>query len=120
VADVATNKPRIKIIGIPNDVGSTQPTEDGSYTGTCFGHQVIARALGGECAPNSNWEFAITEVVLTDLGQRIFGVPSFVSSTFWFSSCCIPNAMAERPTDPPRPCTQFATIMSPAWVDDQD
>jgi len=58
VADIATNKPRIKIIGI------------------CFGHQVVARALGGECVSNSKWEVAVTEVILTDLGHRIFGVPS--------------------------------------------
>ena len=54
------------------------------HTGICFGHQVVARALGGDCVSNSNWEVAITEVVLTDLGQRIFGVSSFVSLRFGF------------------------------------
>jgi len=59
VAEIATSRPYIKLIGI------------------CFGHQIIARALGGECVSNGGkWEVAITEVVLTDLGQRIFGVPS--------------------------------------------
>jgi len=59
VAEIATSRPHIKIIGI------------------CFGHQIIARALGGECVSNGGkWEVAITEVVLTDLGQRIFGEPS--------------------------------------------
>ncbi|KAN0126047.1 Class I glutamine amidotransferase-like protein [Russula decolorans] len=60
VANVANSRPRIKIIGI------------------CFGHQIIARALGGECVPNGGkWEVAIAGVALTELGQRIFGVPSF-------------------------------------------
>ncbi|KAI0266443.1 class I glutamine amidotransferase-like protein [Gloeopeniophorella convolvens] len=60
VAALATNKPQIKIIGI------------------CFGHQIVARALGGECVPNGGrWEVAITEVALTPLGQRIFGAESF-------------------------------------------
>ncbi|KAH9991945.1 class I glutamine amidotransferase-like protein [Russula compacta] len=59
VADIATSRPHIKIIGI------------------CFGHQIIARALGGECVSNrGKWEVAITEVALTDLGQRIFDMPS--------------------------------------------
>ncbi|KAH9975239.1 class I glutamine amidotransferase-like protein [Lactifluus volemus] len=59
VADVAKHRPRIKIIGI------------------CFGHQIIARAFGGECVSNNGtWEVAITEVSLTDLGQRIFGAPT--------------------------------------------
>jgi len=56
VATLATKRPLIKIIGI------------------CFGHQIVAQALGGECVSNSGkWEAAITEVVLTDLGRRIFG-----------------------------------------------
>ncbi|KAI0247387.1 class I glutamine amidotransferase-like protein [Lactifluus subvellereus] len=59
VADLAMHKPCIKIIGI------------------CFGHQIVARALGGECVSNGGkWEVAITEVILTDLGQRIFGAPT--------------------------------------------
>ncbi|KAA1477948.1 class I glutamine amidotransferase-like protein [Dentipellis sp. KUC8613] len=57
VADVATTKPQIKIVGI------------------CFGHQIIARALGGSCVPNGGkWEIGVTELDLTDLGRRIFGV----------------------------------------------
>ncbi|KAI9457654.1 class I glutamine amidotransferase-like protein [Lactarius psammicola] len=56
VATLATQRPLIKIIGI------------------CFGHQIVARALGGKCVSNSGkWEVAITEVALTDLGERIFG-----------------------------------------------
>lgn len=58
VRDVATNKPHIKLIGI------------------CFGHQIIARALGGECVPNSNWEISITELQLTDIGKKLFGADS--------------------------------------------
>ncbi|KAI9456748.1 class I glutamine amidotransferase-like protein [Russula earlei] len=59
VAEIAMSRPRIKIIGI------------------CFGHQIVARALGGECISNGGkWEVATTEVNFTDLGQRIFGAPS--------------------------------------------
>ncbi|TFY80860.1 hypothetical protein EWM64_g3151 [Hericium alpestre] len=55
LARVADSKPQLKIIGI------------------CFGHQVIARALGGSCVRNSEWEISVTELGLNDLGQRIFG-----------------------------------------------
>ncbi|KAL6300352.1 class I glutamine amidotransferase-like protein [Sparassis latifolia] len=59
VASVAQEKPQVKLIGI------------------CFGHQIIARALGGECVPNSgNWEVGVTEVSLSDIGKQLFGVPT--------------------------------------------
>lgn len=42
--------------------------------GICFGHQIIARALGGTCTPNDGkWEVAVTTVQLTPLGKSIFG-----------------------------------------------
>jgi GMP synthase-like glutamine amidotransferase len=85
VADIATERPRIKIIGKLNDAEFTWPIEDSPCIGICFGHQVVARALGGECVSNSKWEVAITEVDLTDLGQRIFGVPSLVRLPFCFN-----------------------------------
>jgi GMP synthase-like glutamine amidotransferase len=60
VSTLAKQRPLIKIIGI------------------CFGHQIVAQALGGKCVSNSGkWEAAITDVVLTDIGKRIFGAQSF-------------------------------------------
>ncbi|KAJ3492957.1 hypothetical protein NLJ89_g11128 [Agrocybe chaxingu] len=56
VARVAESKPKTKIIGI------------------CFGHQIIARALGGECVPNGgHWECGPTPIQLTELGKQLFG-----------------------------------------------
>ncbi|KDR70257.1 hypothetical protein GALMADRAFT_76521 [Galerina marginata CBS 339.88] len=55
---IASTKPHIKLIGI------------------CFGHQIIARALGGSCVPNGGrWECGPTPVQLTDLGKQLFGAP---------------------------------------------
>ncbi|KAI8970562.1 class I glutamine amidotransferase-like protein [Trametes punicea] len=55
---LAKEKPHIRLIGI------------------CFGHQIIARALGGECVPNGGkWEVGVTEIDLTDIGQKLLGVP---------------------------------------------
>jgi GMP synthase-like glutamine amidotransferase len=54
----------------------------GAHTGICFGHQIVAQALGGKCVSNSGkWEAAITDVVLTDIGKRIFGAQSFARSS---------------------------------------
>jgi len=42
--------------------------------GICFGHQIMARALGGECAPNSGkWEVGVYEVQLSEIGKGLFG-----------------------------------------------
>ncbi|KAI0317968.1 class I glutamine amidotransferase-like protein, partial [Amylostereum chailletii] len=60
VARIATSKPQIKIIAI------------------CFGHQIVAHALGGTCIPNDGkWEVGITDIALTDVGQRIFKTGTF-------------------------------------------
>lgn len=42
--------------------------------GICFGHQIVCRALGGECAPNGQWEIGPTTIELSDMGKSIFGV----------------------------------------------
>ncbi|KAF7313807.1 Glutamine amidotransferase type-1 domain-containing protein [Mycena chlorophos] len=53
---VAAEKPHIKLIGI------------------CFGHQIIARALGGRCVKNEGkWEVGPTPIELTSLGREVFG-----------------------------------------------
>ncbi|TBU23564.1 class I glutamine amidotransferase-like protein [Dichomitus squalens] len=61
---LAEEKPKIRLIGI------------------CFGHQIIARALGGECVPNDGrWEVGPTPLQLTETGKKLFGVPELVSPT---------------------------------------
>ncbi|KAJ8514362.1 hypothetical protein ONZ45_g8079 [Pleurotus djamor] len=57
VASLPSKRPNAKIFGI------------------CFGHQIVARAFGGECVPNGGkWEVGITPVDLTPVGKEIFGV----------------------------------------------
>jgi hypothetical protein len=58
---VATGHPQVRLIGI------------------CFGHQIIASALGGECVPNDGtWEIGVTDVILTPTGKQVFGEDKIV------------------------------------------
>lgn len=42
--------------------------------GICFGHQIIARALGSKIGRNiKGWELSVGEVQLTDVGKKLFG-----------------------------------------------
>ncbi|KAF8729144.1 hypothetical protein AX14_006326 [Amanita brunnescens Koide BX004] len=59
IARVAQAKPSIKIIGI------------------CFGHQIIARAMGAQVTRNTRLEMGPTSISLTDTGKALFGVDAF-------------------------------------------
>ena len=42
--------------------------------GICFGHQIVARALGKDCVPNNGvWEVGPTPIDLTETGKQLFG-----------------------------------------------
>jgi len=56
ICDIATSHSRVRIVGI------------------CFGHQVIAQAMGGHVAPNDGvWEIGVSQVNLTKAGVDVFG-----------------------------------------------
>ncbi|RIB02886.1 class I glutamine amidotransferase-like protein [Gigaspora rosea] len=47
--------------------------------GICFGHQIIARAAGGQIIKNPlGWEIGVTEVSLTDVGSNFFKIDNKV------------------------------------------
>lgn len=47
--------------------------------GVCFGHQIVARALGVEVGRNDlGWEVAVMDVQLTDKGKELFKKDSLV------------------------------------------
>lgn len=48
--------------------------------GVCFGHQIIARALGVKVGRNPDgWEAAVNDVQLTKKGQELFRLENLVS-----------------------------------------
>ncbi|GES72851.1 class I glutamine amidotransferase-like protein [Rhizophagus clarus] len=54
VSSIIDKHPKIRIVGI------------------CFGHQIIARARGGQVIKNPlGWEVAVTEFSLTDIGKEV-------------------------------------------------
>ncbi len=43
-------------------------------SGVCFGHQILARALGGTLESGQDWELALTEIKLTPDGKKLFAL----------------------------------------------
>ncbi|KAJ6115308.1 hypothetical protein N7486_001086 [Penicillium sp. IBT 16267x] len=41
--------------------------------GVCFGHQILARALGARVGRGEGWEVSVDEITLTDAGKEVFG-----------------------------------------------
>lgn len=50
---------------------------DIKFTGICFGHQILCRALGSTVKPQKNgeWELSHTPLELTDVGRWLFRLP---------------------------------------------
>lgn len=54
--------------------------------GVCFGHQIVARALGVKVGRNPDgWEAAVNDVKLTPKGQELFKLKDLVSRSIFSS-----------------------------------
>ncbi|KAL8748731.1 MAG: hypothetical protein Q9184_007119 [Pyrenodesmia sp. 2 TL-2023] len=55
-----------------------QQRPDIRFSGVCFGHQILCRALGAciEPTPDSKWELAHTPITLTPIGSKLFNNPT--------------------------------------------
>jgi len=104
VRDLASSHPRVKIVGI------------------CFGHQIVAQALGGQVVPNNGlWEIGVSQVRLTKAGVDVFGEGDeelivgkhcgSLDGTHTKHSRAV-----EYPTNAQRSCSQSPSKLHAAWV----
>lgn len=82
-------------------------------SGICFGHQIVALAMGGACVRNTRFEVSATKLQLTELGKRIYGVDSGV--LVWVPCVQLSSYsyfhLQEHSFDEPRPRSHQAAII---------
>lgn len=81
---------------------------DIKFTGICFGHQILCRALGSkvEPEPNGNWELSHTELKLSDVGKRLFRTDESSIRLHQMHLDHVVNAPSSETTDLLEPGTQ--------------
>jgi GMP synthase-like glutamine amidotransferase len=69
------------ILKLVKFVQKVYTSTDKPIVGICFGHQIIARALGAKVAVSpGGWEICVDRIDLNETGQKLLGVPSLVST----------------------------------------
>ncbi|KAJ4139871.1 hypothetical protein NW768_001218 [Fusarium equiseti] len=65
------------ILKLVDFVKNVYTSTDIPIVGICFGHQIIARALGAKVAVSpGGWEVCVDRIDLNETGQKLLGVPS--------------------------------------------
>jgi GMP synthase-like glutamine amidotransferase len=73
VYDAHGNEPWVlQLLDLLGTLWKSRP--DMLFSGVCFGHQILARLLGGEVEghPSGKWELAHTQMRLSGVGQQLF------------------------------------------------
>jgi GMP synthase-like glutamine amidotransferase len=77
VYDAHSNEPWVlQLLHLLDKLWRSRP--DMLFSGVCFGHQILARLLGGDITPHPDgkWELSHTQLDLTPVGQQLFRTPS--------------------------------------------
>lgn len=67
------------ILKLTEYVRDVVKTHKKPVVGICFGHQVLARALGARVGRSDGWEISSSKINLTDAGKELFGQDELVS-----------------------------------------
>ncbi|KAG6902442.1 hypothetical protein C0995_016621 [Termitomyces sp. Mi166 len=113
--------PTLKLIGasLSFRVIPHAPPNPPPQKGICFGHQIIARALGGSCVRNTAWEVGPTPLHLTPLGKSLFAVHSLTIQQMHRDHVpVLPSSnlhlLASTPTSPIQGFVRFFPTASPS------
>jgi GMP synthase-like glutamine amidotransferase len=77
------------------------------FTGICFGHQILCRALGCEVKPaeDGTWEISHTPVQLNDIGRKLFDLPSSTEHIH------LHQMHIDRVVAPPKPTPEVSDLL---------
>jgi len=105
-----------KLVGFMSSALKTHPHIN--VIAICFGHQIVARALGGECTYNGGqWEAGIYAIDLNDTGKQLFGANTIVRTLLLSLAPFRSSPFPEHPTNAPGsrtdPTRQFQRISYP-------